>query len=51
MPMAATITTVLPATGSGEANRWIASQAIAPTDIKRKMALKSAARMDEPRRP
>ena len=45
---AATIITVLPATGAGSPKRWIASQAMAPTATSRNTALKRAARIDDP---
>ena len=46
MPMAATKSTVHPATGSGFHKRCTASQAIAPTAVNKNMALKRAASMD-----
>ena len=51
MPMAATIITSFPATGSGSKKRWIAPSAIAPVATSRNTALNNAARMDVPRRP
>ncbi len=51
MPMAATIITVAPDTGSGAPSRWIASHEIAPTVSSRNTALNSAARIEEPRSP
>ena len=47
MPIAATQTIVFPATSGGLCKRRTASQAIAPTETRRRIPLKSAARMDE----
>ncbi|MNT75519.1 hypothetical protein D3C72_2144220 [compost metagenome] len=51
IPTAATHMTVLPMIGTGELNRWIASQAITPIALSRNMALKRAARIEERRNP
>ena len=51
MPIAATTITVFPATGSGWNRRMALSHPIAPTAIKRKPALNSAARIELPWRP
>lgn len=51
MPMPATIMTVVAATGSGEASRCTASQAMAPVATSSRTALLSAARMVVERNP
>jgi hypothetical protein len=51
IPIVATITTVMPATGAGSKKRRTASNAMAQIAISRKIALSSAARIDERRRP
>jgi hypothetical protein len=48
MPMVATIITVVPATGTGWPNRWIASHAMAPAATSRNTPLNRAARIEEP---
>src|SRR5215471_16711966 len=51
MPTSETQITVLPATSIGTPKRRIASHTIAPTETRRRMALKRAARIEELRRP
>ena len=51
IPMPAMIITVWPAVYSGRLNLKIASHAMAPMTVKRNIALNSAARIEEPRRP
>jgi hypothetical protein len=47
IPTSETQITVLPATSTGTPKRGIASHAIAPTETSRKIALKSATRIEE----
>ena len=51
MPIAATAIIVLPATGSGDPRRRMASHERPPTVTSKKTALNRAARIDEPRMP